>query len=121
MVASPVSLRLPEEMAEKVRHLAALEHRSLAEMVRILTEEAIKMREFPDIVFTNGPTGRRATFRNGLDVWEVLEPYVLAGKDWGVLGRSYPDMDEARLRIAVRYYQSYPQEIDARIALNQRG
>ncbi len=55
MVAAPVSLRLPEEMAEKVRRMAPLEHRSLAEMVRILTEEAIKMREFPDIVFNQPP------------------------------------------------------------------
>ncbi len=118
-MASPVSLRLPKEMAEKVRRIAASEHRSTAEMVRVLTEEAIKMREFPDIVFTSGPTGRRATFRDGLDIWEVIEPYLLSGKDWLVLRQSYPEVDEAVLRAAVRYYESYPEEIEARIALNQ--
>ncbi len=118
-MASPVSLRLPREMAEKVRRLAASEHRSTAEMVRVLTEEAIKMREFPDIVFTDGPTGRRATLRDGLDVWEVIEPYLLGGKDWLVLRQSYPEMDEPTLRAAVRYYESYPEEIESRIALNQ--
>ncbi|MHB0874982.1 MAG: hypothetical protein ACYC5O_02935 [Anaerolineae bacterium] len=116
---SPTSLRLPRAMAEKVRTIATLEHRSFAEMVRVLTEEAIKMREFPDIVFTDGPTGRRATLRGGPDVWEVIEPYLLAGKDWSVLRQSYPEMDEAKLRVAVRYYESYPDEIEARIALNQ--
>lgn len=119
MVASPVSLRLPEEMNEKVRAMAAVEHRSFAEMVRVLTEEAIKMREFPEIVFTDGPTGRRATLRHGLDVWEVLEPYLVAGKDWNALRASYPDMDEGKLRSALRYYESYPDEIEARVALNQ--
>lgn len=118
-MASPVSLRLPEAMAEKLRIMAALEHRSFAEMVRVLAEEALKMREFPDIAFAHGPTGRRATFKNGPDVWEVIEPYLLAGRDWLVLPESYPEIDEATLRAAVRYYESYPEEIEARIALNQ--
>ena len=118
-MATPLSLRLPRTMAEKVRTMAALEHRSFAEMVRVLTEEAVKMREFPGIVFTDGPTGRRATFRDGLDVWEVVEPYLLAGKDWSILQQSYPEVDEAKLRAAVSYYESYPDEIEARINLNQ--
>ena len=121
MVASPISLRLPEEVAEKVRRIAALEHRSFAETVRILTEEAIKMREFPDIVFADGPTGRRARFRDGLDVWEVVEPYLEAHKDWSVLRHSYPEADEGKLREAIRYYESYPEEIEARVALNRGG
>ena len=118
-MASPVSLRLPRDMVEKVRRIAASEHRSTAEMVRVLTEEAIKMREFSDIVFTDGATGRRATLRNGLDVWEVIEPYLLSGKDWPILRQSYPEVDEATLRVAVRYYESYPEEVEARVALNQ--
>lgn len=118
-MATPLSIRLPEETASKVRLLAALERRSLAEMVRLLAEEAIKLREFPDVIFTAGPTGRRATFIQGPDVWEVLEPYVLAGRDWTVLKDSYPDLDETLLRTAARFYEAYPDEIDARIALNQ--
>jgi uncharacterized protein (DUF433 family) len=118
-MTSPVSLRLPEATAVKVQRIAALEHRSLAETTRILVEEALKTREFPDIVFTNGPTGRRASFRHGPDVWEIIEPYLLASKDWAVLVASYPDLDEALLRTAVRYYEAYPEEIEARIALNQ--
>ena len=99
--------------------MAALERRSLAEMLRLLAEEAIKLREFPDIVFTDGPTGRRATFIEGPDVCEVLEPYLLADRDWQVLKDSYPHLDEGLLRAAVRHYEAYPDEIDARIALNQ--
>jgi len=99
--------------------MATLERRSFADMARILTEEAIALREFPDILFTDGPTGRRATFRHGPDVWEVLEPYVLGGRDWGRLRRSYPELGESLLRTAVRYYETYPDEIDARISANQ--
>jgi len=104
-----------------VRTIASLERRSLAETVRLLAEEAIKGREFPEIVFTDGQTGRRATLIKGPDVWEVLEPYVLAGRSWDTLKKSYPELDAALLRTAVRYYESYPDEIDARIAFNQAG
>jgi hypothetical protein len=120
-VTSPLSLRLPGPLDEKVRAIAALEHRSVAETVRVLAEEAVKMREFPDVLFVDGPTGRRARFVQGPDVWEVLEPYVLDGRRWEVLCESYPELDEGLLRAAVRYYESYPAEIDARVALNQRG
>jgi len=106
-------------MTEMVRAIAAVEHRSFADAVKVLTEEAIKMREFPDVAFRNGPTGRRASLRGGLDIWEILEPYVLWDKDWSILRDSYPHLSDATLRSALRYYQNYPDEIEARIALNQ--
>ena len=118
MVTSPLSLRLPTALREKVEAIATLEHRSLADTVKMLAEEAIKTREFPDVIFTSGPTGRRASFRRGPDVWEILEPYVLGQEEWSILRDSYPDIDEATLQTAVRYYESYPDEIEARIALN---
>lgn len=115
----PMKLQFPKALDEKVRRIAAFDHRSFADTVTMLTEEAIKMREFPNVFFVEGSTGRRARFVSGPDVWEVLEPYVLNGKDWAVLRASYPDIDEAVLRTAVRYYESYPDEIDVRVALNQ--
>lgn len=118
MATSPISVRLPQATAAKVRRFAALEQRSLAEMTRLLAEEALKLREFPDITFTDGPTGRRATLLQGPDIWEVVEPYLVAGKDWQALRDSYPQLDEALLRTAVRYYEAYPEEIEARVALN---
>ena len=82
-------------------------------------EEAVRLRDFPEIVFTEGPTGRRATLQNGPDVWEIIEPYFLANKSWKALRKSYPHLDERQLREAVRYYEAFPEEIEARIALNQ--
>lgn len=119
-MSAPVSVRLPEGTAAKVRSMAAVEHRSLADMIGLLAEEALKIREFPDITFTDGPTGRRATLIQGPDVWEVIEPYLTAGKNWQTLRASYPELDEALLRIAVRYYEAYPEEIEGRVALNQQ-
>lgn len=42
-------------------------------------------------------------------------------QDPEVLRESYPDYDQAILHSALRYYEAYPDEIEARIALNQRG
>lgn len=119
IMTSPVSLRLSSSLDRKVRTLAQLEHRSISDTVNMLTEEAIKIREFPDITFVDGPAGRRAAFRKGPDVWQVLEPYTLSGCDWEVLWQSYSHLGEALLRTALRYYEAYPDEIDARIRLNQ--
>ena len=119
-MATLVSVQLPPATEQKVRTLAAIEHRSVAEMVQLLAEEALKAREFPGITFTDGPTGRRATLINGPDVWEVVEPYFVAGRDWQALRESYPHLDEALLRTAVRYHEAYPDEIEARIALNSQ-
>ena len=121
MAATPIGVRFPDQIAEQVRRIAAIEHRSLADGVRRLTEEALAMRAFPEIVFTDGPTGRRATFIHGPDVWEVVEPYLLAGRDWQALRESYPQLDEALLRMAIRYYEAYPEEIEARVARNNAG
>jgi hypothetical protein len=117
-VANTLSLRLPESMAAKVRTIAAMEQRSLADTVRILADEAIRQREFPEIYFMDGATGRRARLFRGPDVWEVLQPYLLAGKDWEALRESYPEVEEDVLRAALRYYEAYPDEIDARVAFN---
>jgi hypothetical protein len=120
MVAS-VSVKLPKAIEEKIRRIAASEGRSLEETIGLLTEEALKTREFPQIFFMEGPAGRRARLFTGPDVWEVIEPYVVAGKSWDVLRASYHWLDEELLRTAVRYYEAYPDEIDARLALNRQG
>src|SRR3954453_5473938 len=120
MVAS-VSVTLPKTLEEKIRRIAASEHRSVEETIGLLTEEALKTREFPQIFFMDGPAGRRARLITGPDVWEVIEPYVVAGKNWDVLRASYHWLDEELLQAAIKYYEAYPEEIDARLALNRQG
>ena len=119
LVTAPISVRLGRATEERVRQIAQLEHRSYADTVRLLTEEAIKGRDFPDVLFTDGPTGRRATLRRGPDVWEIIEPYIVAGRDIAALRESFPHLGEGALQTALRYYERYPAEIDARITLNQ--
>ena len=119
-MAAPVSVQLPETVAAKVRQIAAAEQRSLAETIESLAVEALKVREFPGVYFMDGPTGRRARLHGGPDVWEVIEPYLHNGKDRQVLRECYPHVSEQVLQTALRYYETYPEEIVARIARNSR-
>jgi hypothetical protein len=97
---------------------------SLSSAANRLVDEALRMGEHPGIMFRPGPTGRRAGLTAGPDVWEIVRA-VRSGR------ASEPDLPEndllamvagntglpARLiRVAVRYWASYPDEIDAETA-----
>jgi hypothetical protein len=80
----------------------------------------MRLDNHPGILFRTGPAGRRAVVAGGPDVWEVI-----------VAARSAPERGEARvkalaertgvppdkIRIALRYYAEYPDEVDSHIAL----
>jgi uncharacterized protein (DUF433 family) len=84
-------------------------------------EEAIRMRTVPEILFADGPTGRRAVVAgSGLDVWEVIAAWQEGGRDFEELRESYDWLTEVQLRSALRYYELHPEEIDARLAKERR-
>src|ERR1022692_807996 len=100
---------------------------SLSSAANRLVDEALRMSEHPGIVFRPGPTGRRAGLVGGPDIWEVVRAVESARA-------SEPDLPEDDLlgllaentglltrliRVAVRYWASYPDEIDAEIAAAQ--
>jgi len=85
------------------------------------------MSEHPGIVFRPGPTGRRAGLVSGPDVWEVVravksaraaEP-APAEDDLLALVADNTGIPVRSTRVAVRYWASYPDEIDAEIAAAQ--
>ena len=85
---------------------------------------ALCMSEHPGIVFRPGPTGRRAALAAGPDVWEIIRGVKSARTavpelaDDGLLAL-IADNTGTPLRLvrtAVRYWASYPDEIDAEIA-----
>jgi uncharacterized protein (DUF433 family) len=87
-----------------------------------LIDEGLRMEDNPGIAFRDGPTGRRAAMAGGPDVWEVIETLqgtgltgnraIAATAEWGSL-------TSAQIRVAVRYYAEYRDEVDERIRLNR--
>lgn len=79
------------------------------------------MDEHPGITFRDGPTGRRAALAGGPDVWEIMQT-IKGGKARGdaavTAAADLLGLTEAQVRVAVRYYAAYPDEIDQRIRRN---
>jgi uncharacterized protein (DUF433 family) len=89
-------------------------------MLEIL-EEGVQMRRVPGILFTDGPTGRRPTVAGtGLDVWEIIASWKTVGKNLHELRKEYAWLDEFQIRAALTYYETYPEEIDRRLAREER-
>jgi uncharacterized protein (DUF433 family) len=112
---------LPEELEGEIRREAERTRRNWSQMVAELLEEAVRMRRAPGIIFSSGPTGRRATVAGtGLDVWEVVATWRACGEDYDELRRNYDWLDEAQLRAALSYYALYPDEIEERLERERR-
>ena len=88
-----------------------------------LVDEGLRMIEHPNIVFRDGSTGRRAGLVGGPDVWEIIravrsaraaEP-ELADEEILALVETNSGVLPRLIRAAVRYWASYPGEIDAEI------
>jgi len=121
--ATPVRFDVP--VAERLASfVAANPGMSLSSAANRLVDEALRMSEHPGIVFRAGPTGRRAALAGGPDVWELVRAVKSARTaepelaDDGLLGLVADNTGTPMrlVRTAVRYWASYPGEIDAEIA-----
>ena len=80
------------------------------------------MADHPGIIFKDGPAGRRAALMMGPDVWEV----VTVTRETNQRGdKAVNAVAEAmgtpafQVEIALRYYASYPDEIDAELVMRE--
>lgn len=119
---SPVSLRFRnQEVAERLKHEAAVRHRSTSALAEELMDEGLRMRRHPLIVFRDGATGRRATLVGGPDVWEVVAGLV--GGDVSPDERVQRAVEVFGLRreqvdAVLAYYADFTDEIDAQVEAN---
>lgn len=121
--ATPV--RFDEPVAERLAsYVAANPGLSLSSAANRLVDEALRMSEHPGIVFRPGPTGRRAALAGGPDVWEVVRAVRSAHSAEPRLGRDdlislvneNSGISVRLIGTAIRYWASYPEDVDAEIA-----
>jgi len=80
----------------------------------------VRRRCAPGISFADSITGRRPVVAGtGLDVWEVIATWKIAGQHEDKLRQAYHWLTPVQLRAALTYYRFYPEEIDQRIALDE--
>lgn len=116
--SEPFSLRLSPTMETLIREEARRTRRSRGAVVEALAEEALKTRLFPGIAFRGADWERRAwVIGTALDVWQIVD----AHRDFGSIEKMAADSDltERQIRLALAYYERFPQEIDDIIELNR--
>jgi hypothetical protein len=98
---------------------------SKARVAERLIEEGLRIEEFPGIVFRSGPTGRRAGIVGGPDVWEIARDLKAAAAedaaDPMAAVAHISGLDRRVVELAARYYAVYPDDIEARIAMNAQA
>jgi hypothetical protein len=122
-MARPMSFRLPEDLVFRLDEEAADQQTAVTTLVISLIDEGLKTRRFPGVVYRDGPTGRRAALQAGPDVWEIVRDIKhAAGRGEGRIRQVARDagLTEPDVRLAVDFYAAFPDEIDARIALDER-
>ena len=118
--SQPFTLRLSSSVDELVTEEARRTRRSKGAVVEALADEALRSRLFPGITFRGTDWERRPwIIGTALDVWEIIRAY----QDFGSLDRMLQESDltEAQLRLALAYYDRFPEEIDAAITESRRS
>ncbi len=96
---------------------------SLSAAANVLVDEGLRMAEQPGVVFRDGATGRRAGLIGGPDVWEVIRAVKssrgaepdLADGDVVDLVAGNSGVPTRLIRVAIRYWASYPNEVEDRL------
>jgi hypothetical protein len=116
-------IRIESETLRALRERSEQSGEPIVRLAGRYIDEGMRLDRHPGIVFRDGPAGRRAVVVGGPDVWEIIAAV-----------RSAPERGERRIealaqrtglprekiRVAVRYYAEYPEEVDGFIATVER-
>jgi hypothetical protein len=115
------SARWGADVLDRLKRQSELAGTNKSRLAERYVDEGTRMDEHPGIVFRGGPTGRRPALAGGPDIWEVMAT-LKSGKARGEEAISATaellDLTDSQVRIAVRYYAAFTDQIDRRIALN---
>jgi hypothetical protein len=119
---SSEAIRIESETLRALRERSSQSGEPIVRLAQRYIGEGMRLDRHPGILFRDGPAGRRAVLVGGPDVWEVIAAARSAperGDDLiGALSQRL-GVPAERVRIAVRYYGEYPEEVDRFIAANE--
>lgn len=87
-----------------------------------LLDEGLKTRQFPGIIYMDGPSGRRASLADGPDVWQIIRALQEVPTDQHDPVETVcieADLCVRQIKLAMQFYEAYPNEIEAKIADNR--
>jgi len=122
---TPRSIRFDERVSARLSaYVARHPGSSGSSVANRFVDEALRMDDHPGVVFRDGRTGRRAVLVGGPDVREVIravksaraaEPDLDAAEVVAVV-ETNTGMPARLIDVVLRYWSSYPGEIDAWIS-----
>jgi hypothetical protein len=113
-----VSLRLPDETADRLKRCARRGGRTVNETAVRSLEEWLRQEEFADIEFRSFGAERHACIKGRLPVWQL----IMVAKQYQMDAEktaAYFRWPVHRVKAGIHYYEAYPEEIDQAIADNE--
>lgn len=124
MARLTTSLRLDDQLRERLATAAEAEGTSVTALVERLLREGLAVSDHPGIIFKPGPSGRRAALAGGPDVWEVASALRrMSGtesKRVAALAREF-GIHERQVVLALNYAAAHRDEVEARIRANDKA
>jgi hypothetical protein len=121
MARTTTSLRLDDNLRERLARRAELEGVSVTALAERLLGQGLAMIEHPGILFNPGPTGWRAVVAGAVDVWEIVSDIRRFEGSEAERVAALADeigVHQRLIVIALNYAATHREEIDARVRAN---
>lgn len=113
-------IRIESETLRALRERSEQSGEPIVRLAQRYIDEGMRLDRHGGIVFREGPAGRRAVVVGGPDVWEVIAAARSAPERGDKLVDALAErigVPSERVRIAIRYYAEYPEDVDRFIAM----
>jgi len=117
---SSEAIRIKSETLRELRKRSTQSGEPIVRLAQRYIDEGMRLDRHPGIVFRDGPAGRRAVVVGGPDVWETIAAARSAPERGEELVNALAErigVPADRVRIAIRYYAEYPDEVDRFLAM----
>jgi hypothetical protein len=112
---SSEAIRIDSDTLRGLRQRSAQSGEPIVRLAQRYIDEGMRLDRHPGILFRDGPAGRRPVLVGGPDVWEVIAAARSATERGDRLIAALAkrlQVTPEKIRIAVRYYSEYPDDID---------
>lgn len=123
MAATSTSFRLSETAKRRLAERAEREGLSATALLERLIIEGVDTLDHPGVVHRGPPHDRRAALAAGPDIWEIvarLRELDGSEEDRITTLAAESELHPRQIRIALEFAARHPDEVEARIARNER-
>jgi uncharacterized protein (DUF433 family) len=114
--SDPFSMRLGRSVHRRLEQRARRGSDSKSALAERYIDEGLRQDAHPEIVFRDGPFGRRAMLAGTrLEVWQVVET-IRNSRRFIDDAAAYLDLPTSRVRAALSYYAAFQAELDEQAA-----